>query len=469
MSRTIQVAKREFVATVATKGFIIGVLVFPAIMVGIVALIPLLISDEAPKVVGEVVVVDRSGWEGSEDAPAVPDLLASSYRPEVLAAERELMEDQATEALERRLGNEQLARRAAERALEQQILADLPEIDVREITQDESIEALKPRLYEGDPKEGGLLAVVLVEEGAIVRSESAQEFGGYRVFLRPRLDDRVEDELHRKVQQAITRARVAAADRDLGELMALLNVSRGPTTVVTPEGEREGSAAEAQFLIAGAFMMLLWIGAFTGGNYLMMTVIEEKASRVMEVLLSAVSPTQLMTGKILGQMAVAFSILSIYVGLGVWALVRFDLLYLIQPSQVGVLVAFFIIAFLLIGSLMAAIGSAVTEIKEAQALLTPVMMLFMIPLFLWYPLARNPNSLFATVVTFVPPINPFVTVIRMSGSEEVPIWQIGLSLAIGVVSVLAAIWATAKIFRIGVLMYGKPPNLPTLIKWIRMA
>jgi len=469
MSRTLQVAKREFVATVATKGFIIGVLVFPAIMVGIVALIPLLVSESAPKVVGEVVVVDRSGWEGNDQAPALTEVLAASYRPEALAAEHDAMKRQVQDAMAEQLGNEKIAEKAAERALEQQVLDQLPEITVVEAPAEAELDELKPGLYKGDAQSGGRLAIVVIEEGAVVREEAGTPFASYDLFLRPRLDDRVEEQLHRKVQAAITQARVAAADQNLGRLMALLNVAGGTTTVVTPEGEREGSAGEAQFLIAGAFMMLLWIGAFTGGNYLMMTVIEEKASRVMEVLLSAVSPTQLMTGKILGQMAVAFSILAIYVALGLWALIRFDLLYLIQPSQVGVLVAFFVIAFLLIGSVMAAIGSAVTEIKEAQALLTPVMMLFMIPLFLWFPIARNPNSLFATVATFIPPINPFITVIRMSGSQPVPAWQIALSLAIGLASVFVAVWATAKIFRIGVLMYGKPPNFATLVKWVRMA
>ena len=110
--------------------------------------------------------------------------------------------------------------------------------------------------------------------------------------------------------------------------------------------------------------------------------------------------------------------------------------------------------------------------KEAQALMTPVMLVLLVPMMLWLPISRNPNGMFATICSFVPPVSPFVMVLRIpaaAGSVPVPAWQIALSIAIGIVSVAVAIWAAAKIFRVGVLMYGKPPNFTTLIKWIRMA
>ncbi len=97
------------------------------------------------------------------------------------------------------------------------------------------------------------------------------------------------------------------------------------------------------------------------------------------------------------------------------------------------------------------------------------MIVLVIPMMLWFPILRNPNSTFATVCSFIPPISPFIMVLRISGSEKIPAWEIPVSIAVGLVSVVVAAWAAAKIFRIGVLMYGKPPNFPTLIKWIRMA
>jgi ABC-2 type transport system permease protein len=97
------------------------------------------------------------------------------------------------------------------------------------------------------------------------------------------------------------------------------------------------------------------------------------------------------------------------------------------------------------------------------------MIVLIIPLMLWMPISRNPNSPFALVCSFLPPISPFIMVVRLAGSEKIPYWQIPASIAVGALSVWFAAWAAAKIFRIGILMYGKPPNLKTLLKWIARA
>jgi ABC-2 type transport system permease protein len=120
-------------------------------------------------------------------------------------------------------------------------------------------------------------------------------------------------------------------------------------------------------------------------------------------------------------------------------------------------------------AMMAAIGSAVNELREAQTLMTPVMMLTMMPWMIWFLIQRAPNSTLATSLSFVPIVSPFVMVLRLGGSEPVPQWQHPVALAIGAVTSVVVIWAAAKIFRIGVLMYGKPPNFRTLLKWVRMA
>jgi ABC-2 type transport system permease protein len=132
-------------------------------------------------------------------------------------------------------------------------------------------------------------------------------------------------------------------------------------------------------------------------------------------------------------------------------------------------VVFFFLAFFMIASGMAAIGSAVNEVREAQTLMTPVILTIMVPYLLWLPISRDPNSTLAVVLSFVPPISPFVMMLRITSTTPPPVWQIGLSILIGIGAVYVAIWAAAKIFRIGLLMYGKPPNLKTLVRWVRMA
>jgi ABC-2 type transport system permease protein len=189
----------------------------------------------------------------------------------------------------------------------------------------------------------------------------------------------------------------------------------------------------------------------------------------MEVLLSAASPLQIMVGKVLGQMGVGMLIMLLYGSTGIAALIAFAMDDAINPMNLIYVAVYFVIAFFLIACMMAAIGSAVSELREAQTLMGPVMIVLMLPMLLWMPILRNPNSTFAQVCSFIPPISPFVMVLRLGGSEPVPFWQIPVSMAIGAVSVVIAAWAASKIFRIGVLMYGKPPNFRTLISWVRMA
>ncbi|MGQ0628342.1 MAG: ABC transporter permease, partial [Phycisphaerales bacterium] len=182
-----------------------------------------------------------------------------------------------------------------------------------------------------------------------------------------------------------------------------------------------------------------------------------------------VSPIELMVGKIVGQMCVAGTILVLYGVLGVGAVTFFNQGHLLDPLTFVYAAAFFIIAFFLIASMMAAIGSAVNDMREAQSLMGPFMIVLIIPMVLWMPISRNPNSLFAEVCSFVPPISPFVMVVRLAGSEPIPAWQAPVAVLIGIVSMIVSAWAAAKIFRVGILMYGKPPNVRTLIRWIRMA
>ncbi len=216
-------------------------------------------------------------------------------------------------------------------------------------------------------------------------------------------------------------------------------------------------------------MLLLFLAAITGGQMLMTSTIEEKSSRVVELLLAAVSPMQLMAGKILGQGAVALLMLGVYGAVGMAGLAAAAAIGLLEPALLAWLVVFFLIAYVTLAALMAAIGAAVNEIREAQSLLVPVMLAMSLPMMLNVPLARDPNGTLATVLSLVPPISPMVMVLRLSSNTPPPGWQVALSVVLGLVGVALAVWLAAKVFRIGLLMHGKPPDLRTLWRWIRMS
>ena len=99
----------------------------------------------------------------------------------------------------------------------------------------------------------------------------------------------------------------------------------------------------------------------------------------------------------------------------------------------------------------------------------PIMMVLMIPWILWLPLSREPNSMLAIVLSFVPPLGNFVMLLRMTSQSPPPMWQAWLSIAVGAAGAYASLWFAAKVFRVGMLMYGKPPSFGTLIRWARMS
>ena len=155
--------------------------------------------------------------------------------------------------------------------------------------------------------------------------------------------------------------------------------------------------------------------------------------------------------------------------MGIALLAGFALFGLFDFSLIFYLLIFFLITYLLIGSLMMAIGSAVNDMKEAQGLMMPMTIIFMIPWFLWLPISRDPGSMLSVVLSFTPFVNNFAMLLRMASNTPPPFWQVWISIVIGAGTACCGVWAAAKIFRIGLLMYGKPPDFATLARWARAA
>ncbi|MBK9189692.1 MAG: ABC transporter permease [Phycisphaerales bacterium] len=471
MNRTLTIAWREFKATVLTKGFLIGVLVVPLMMAASIPLVLLLTSMKPPAVAGEVAIIDLSTSPGGEHeasreavlARLTPEALAERVRRETGEGLREA--GKMANKVDPRAG-EALA--AAAPTIEAAAVADLPSLTTRVLAPDADLDAEKAVLLEGTPYDNTRLALIVIDPDAITRTPDAKEFGSFRLFVKAKLDSRVQGMIRSQVRDGIVDARLAASGHVATDIRDLMRIKVPEAQSVTKDGDKAWGELQ-QMLVPVAFMILLWISTFTGGQYLLTSTIEEKSSRVMEVLLSAVSPMQLMTGKILGQMGAGLLILLLYSGTGVAGLLTFGLGYLVSPLNLVFLLIFFFIAFFSIAALMAAVGSAVTDVHEAQTLLTPVMLVVITPMFLMMPIIWNPNSVLATTMSFLPPINPFVMVLRICSSDPPPLWQILASAGVGIVGVFILLKATSKIFRVGVLMYGKPPNLVTLLRWIKMA
>jgi ABC-2 type transport system permease protein len=457
MSKTLRIAWREFLSTAATKGFIIGLLVVPAMLGVMVLIIPWMVNAKPPKVAGEVAVVDPTG----RVTPAVREYLSL----EEMARRRGELTTEAKAQLPKGLADRPEVGGAVDKALED-ALGGLPELEVVELRADVDVEQEKVPLREGTAADGGRLALAVVDPDAVEPGEGG--YGDYDLFVKEKLDDRIEDEIRDALREAIVEERVEAAGLDREQIEAVTRVRRVRSTTVTEEGERETNEVLNLLLPAG-FMILLLVSVMSGGQYILTTTVEEKSSRVVEVLLSAVSPMQLMTGKIIGQLLVGFLILALYAGMGILALVTFAMSGLVDPWLFVYLLIFYLIAYFTLASLMAAIGAAVNEMREAQSLMTPVMLVMIVPWLLWMPISRDPNSVLAVVMSYIPPLNSFVMMLRMTSTSPPPLWEVWLSILVGILGVWAAIWFAAKVFRIGLLMFGKPPDLKTLARWVRMA
>ncbi len=455
MSRILHVALRDFLATVMTKGFIIGLLIAPAIG-GVMFLVgPWLFDDSRYRIEGEYAVVDPTG--------AVLPAMSAALDPGAVA-ERRMNEFRRT------LGDApEAVRGMAEAAIGQSMddaLGPAPDVRLRALPADADVEAAKAWLNEESdgPRH---TALIVIHEHAVAAG-GAQGLGSYDLFVPPGLDERDLDFIHDSVRDAIVDARVAARSLDRGELDALLRVPRPRSTTVGPDAERE-TVGGLNTMLPMAFMILMFIGVMSGGQTMLTSMIEEKSTRVVEVLLSAVSPMELMAGKLIGGVAITLVMLGLYIAMGLALLATFSLFGLLDPWLIVYLAIFFLIGFFLFGSLMLAVGAAVNDMTEAQTLQIPLMLVLMVPWFIWPAVSRNPGSTFAVVVSHLPPLNTFGMLLRLGSSQPPPWWEVWLSIAIGLASVVAAVWVAAKVFRIGLLMYGKPPDLKTLIRWVRAA
>ncbi|MFZ2149429.1 MAG: ABC transporter permease [Sedimentisphaerales bacterium] len=217
------------------------------------------------------------------------------------------------------------------------------------------------------------------------------------------------------------------------------------------------------------FMYLIFMGIVGTGQHMISSVIEEKTSRVIEVLLSAVSPFQLMAGKILGLGGIGLTVVGLW-AVAAYITARWQGLNIdVTTEFVLYFVIYYILGFLLITSLLTAVGSICNTIKETQGMMMPIMMVFIIPLLAWFKVVRDPNGLMSRVFSFLPPLTPMVMILRLSSGSDILKVEIFASILLLAVTVLFAMWAAAKVFRTGILMYGKRLGLREVCRCLRQS
>lgn len=454
------IAGREFQAAVMNKGFVIGLLLMPAIFALLAVVIPRVTQGRAQGVRGDVAVIDPTGQ--------VFDALRGALAPAALAKRRL---EGAKRALENTPAPVRDAATGSDAALEQAI-GKPPELTILDRSANADLQREKNWLTATPPKEPSQgarhLALIVIQADAVTPAAGRSDYGGYDLYVPENLDERIESELYEAIRESLVSARIRAHNMDRAQVEAVMRVRRPSSVTVTANTERRTNTAFNRAL-PWVFAGLLVFGVMIGGQTLLTQTIEEKSNRVIEVLLSAVSPIELMAGKILGQMAVSLLVLALYIAMGLFMLLSFALIGLLDPLLVIYLMLFFLISYLLFAAVFAAVGAAVNEMREAQSLMTPVMLALMAPWIFAPVIGREPNSTFAIVMSFLPPVNTFAMMIRLASSTPPPVWQVVISMVIGIAAAWVATWFAAKIFKVGLLMHGKPPSMGTLVRWARQA
>jgi ABC-2 type transport system permease protein len=410
-SKALQVAKWEFVERVKTKAFIIGLFMMPAI-ISVFTVLPGLLSSKADERTRNIGVID-------ETETLLP-------------------------FLESRILKYKLPDSSANYAL------------VKITDDDRSRDHLKMLATAkilGNEIEGYfLIPADVMEKGKIeYRSENVGNI-------------RDQERFSRILEDVIVERRLEAAGFDSKKVRSLTTDVDVKTIKVSSKGEEKESGFLETFFTGYIFIMMLFTLVMTSGQMLIRSLVEEKSNRIVEVLMSSCSSRELLTGKILGLSLLGLTTISF------WLLILVGVNFSIRTpfvsfDHIAMLLMFFILGYLLYVAIFVAAGAPVSTEQEAQQMTAYVTLLVMFPIALAIPAMQNPDSMLVKVLSQIPLLTPTMMALRIS--IQVPaLWEIALSLVTLSASIIVMMWVAAKIFRIGILVTGKRPNLKEMYRWI---
>lgn len=269
------------------------------------------------------------------------------------------------------------------------------------------------------------------------------------------------------VEDAVRHEQLSRAGLNGDQIARLLKPVAVQTQRLVEGREKDAAvASEVSLLLPFLTLFLIMMGVMSGAVPLLQAVVEEKQQRISEVLLGALPPAQLMFGKLLGTTAAGTTVLGVNLGAGALTLARLDLFHYVPLSMLLVATGTSIVAMLMYGAVFLALGAASSELKDAQGLLTPVMLLFLAPLAALPLLTEAPNSWWSVALSLFPFTAPLAMPVRMGIVQAVPGWQIALCFVLIGIATALTIFAAGRVFRIGILAQGKLPSLKALASWV---
>src|SRR5687767_4500441 len=286
----------------------------------------------------------------------------------------------------------------------------------------------------------------------------------------------VNDSFKEALNDAVRSQRLADAsisEQRLEELGRPVNFdSKG----IDERGEERDSGGT--FIASFVIGLMIYITLAIYGQAIMGAVVEEKETRIAEILFSSATPFTLMMGKLVGVGLAGLTQLSIWVGSAVAIVsviaLQTDLTALtgalptITPLMILYFLIFFLLGFFIYASIFALVGSMVTTVQEGGQFAFPPIMLMLVGFYFSFAVVRDPNSSLSFWVSIAPFFAPITMPVRIL-SETPPFWQIGLAFLINALAIAGLIWLASRVYRVGMLMYGKRATIPEVWKWIRQA
>ncbi|HEX7313034.1 MAG TPA: ABC transporter permease [Pyrinomonadaceae bacterium] len=446
MTKFRAVLKREYVQRVRSRMFVI-ITVGAPLMFALFTVVPVLIAGIKAGGPARVAVIDETG----RMYPRVRDSLKGTQPGRD--------DDDDEEIAEAASG---VANSNTRDRVDQMAKATAPSYEVEEVAAEgRGLEELKTRLDERVGR-GEL-------DGYLVVPANVLERGEVEYHARNLSDIYTRRQVQRAVVEAVRNARLDARGVN-AEVMRAINQPVRLKATKAGGGTQEDSG-QSFFLVFGAgFVIYLTILMY--GQVVLGAIIEEKETRIAEILFSSIRPFTLMAGKLVGVSLVALTQFAIWglalVGLGAYLAERGGT-FAIPPIPISVyayVVLFFLMGYFIYATLYALVGSMVTTAQEGGQLAMPIILLLIVGFYLAFPVIRSPNSSFAVWVSMVPFFAPITMLIRIV-SQEPPLWQILLSLGLGFATVAAMLWLAGRVYRVGMLMYGKRATIPEVLKWVR--
>jgi len=436
MRKSIVVAFREYTAAVRTKAFIITMIAMPIMMGGSLA-VQIIMKDKVDIADKRVGVVDRTGQ--------LFDALAAS------AGRRNDEDIHSGEGA----GRKQVRPRYLVQRIE-------PESD--------DLEKVKVDLSER-VRAGEYLAFVVIGKD-VVKGKTAGDDATISYYSNSPTYDDFLDWMREPVNQRIRDLRLREAGLDSGVVSEAVRPTwiRNLGLYSVDESGQVTRATEtnrlASLFVPMGTMMLMFMVIMVVATPMMQSVLEEKTQRIAEVLLGSVTPFELMLGKLLGSVGVSLTIVTVYLTGGYLALLKAGYEHFFPGHLVWWFVVYQSLAILLYGSLFMAIGAAVSDIKEAQSLMTPVTLICVAPMFVWLNVVKEPSAPFSVAASLFPPATPMLMILRQSVPPGVPAWQPAMGVALVLLTSLLCVFAAGRIFRVGILMQGKGAKLGELLRWV---